>query len=415
MAMGRRLPQFRSLLSQQALRTDIPKPRTLPTPHSRFLHSSPPAVASRSPLSYFPWRSSGSAGTLLPVSAAAVEAAARAAAKRWLAARAAGSLELFSLQRKGSSRCPPSPSTSPRRGLWERFIPSADGAVLMLMVANVAVYMLWQKADPGFMRNHFTVSDFAGESQQREVAHAAHQRAFSHAEPRYLFNNMMCLFFFGSTIPSSFGPAFLSKLYIAGALVGSTFYLVEKAFAAPGKQGHVEGDSSRTSGLGASAAVNAIFFLYTFLNPKGRVYLYFLIPVPAASLGVCWIALDLWRVREGEMRASGFFHFGGTVVAALCVGSTQEGLDLIIQLVHGANRKVCVDVDATLFPNELRTGWGAVIRDASGAFLLAVAEGMHGLSTAELAATEHIRRALTGAANNGFKDIVLASDCLSMV
>ncbi|KAM0865262.1 hypothetical protein ACQ4PT_043408 [Festuca glaucescens] len=204
--MGRRLPQFRSLLSQQALRTDIPKPRTLPTPHSRFLHSSPPAVASRSPLSYFPWRSSGSAGTLLPVSAAAVEAAARAAAKRWLAARAAGSLELFSLQRKGSSRCPPSPSTSPRRGLWERFIPSADGAVLMLMVANVAVYMLWQKADPGFMRNHFT-------------------------------------------IPSSFGPAFLSKLYIAGALVGSTFYLVEKAFAAPGKQGHVEGDSSRTSGL----------------------------------------------------------------------------------------------------------------------------------------------------------------------
>jgi hypothetical protein len=30
--------------------------------------------------------------------------------------------------------------------------------VLMLMVANVAVYMLWQKADPTFMREHFTVS-----------------------------------------------------------------------------------------------------------------------------------------------------------------------------------------------------------------------------------------------------------------
>jgi hypothetical protein len=30
--------------------------------------------------------------------------------------------------------------------------------VLMLMVANVAVYMLWQKADPTFMRDHFTVS-----------------------------------------------------------------------------------------------------------------------------------------------------------------------------------------------------------------------------------------------------------------
>jgi hypothetical protein len=42
--------------------------------------------------------------------------------------------------------------------------------------------------------------------------------------------------FFFYQISSSFGPAFLSKLYIAGALVGSTFYLVEKAFAGPGKQ-----------------------------------------------------------------------------------------------------------------------------------------------------------------------------------
>jgi hypothetical protein len=88
-------------------------------------------------------------------------------------------------------------------------------------------------------------------------------------------------------------------------------------------------------------------------------------------------------------------------------------------LVHRWNPppagKVCVNVDATLFPNELRTGWGAVIQDASGAFLLAVAEGMDGLSTAELAATEHIRRTLTGSANNGFKDVVLASDCLFMV
>jgi membrane associated rhomboid family serine protease len=35
---------------------------------------------------------------------------------------------------------------------------------------------------------------------------------------------------------------------------------------------------------GARAAVNAIFLLYAFLNPRGKVYLYFLIPVPAAAL-----------------------------------------------------------------------------------------------------------------------------------
>lgn len=41
------------------------------------------------------------------------------------------------------------------------WIPSADGVVLMLIGANVAVFMLWRLADPMFMRNHFMVSDQA--------------------------------------------------------------------------------------------------------------------------------------------------------------------------------------------------------------------------------------------------------------
>jgi len=38
---------------------------------------------------------------------------------------------------------------------------------------------------------------------------------------------------------------------------------------------------------GASAAVNATILLQIFLYPKGLVYLYFLIPVPAALM--VWI------------------------------------------------------------------------------------------------------------------------------
>lgn len=33
-----------------------------------------------------------------------------------------------------------------------------------------------------------------------------------------------------------FGPAFLLKLYVAGALAGSAFFLLEKAFLAPRRQ-----------------------------------------------------------------------------------------------------------------------------------------------------------------------------------
>jgi hypothetical protein len=120
MAMGRRLTQFQTLLAQQALRSAIPKLKPLPAPYSRFLHcSSPPAAAaSRSPSPHFLWRSTGSAGTLLPVSAAAFAAAARAAARRWLTAHAAGSLELFSLQRRRSSGLLPSSSAFLRGAPW---------------------------------------------------------------------------------------------------------------------------------------------------------------------------------------------------------------------------------------------------------------------------------------------------------
>jgi membrane associated rhomboid family serine protease len=99
--------------------------------------------------------------------------------------------------------------------------------VLMLMVANVAVYMLWQKADPTFMRDHFTVSGqkkaFASISlvadewrfigccdEQISLENVSSGRlytlltnAFSHAEPPQLFSNMMCLYFFGSSVRSS--------------------------------------------------------------------------------------------------------------------------------------------------------------------------------------------------------------------
>ncbi|BAD87354.1 rhomboid family protein-like [Oryza sativa Japonica Group] len=279
MATGRRFLQFQSLLAQQALRLRAaPRPKPQPNPPHRFLHApSSPAAASPSRLPL--WRSTGS---LLPVSAAAAAAAAaaaRAAAARWLmAAREAGSLELFSLQR--------------RRTKW---LPSADGAVLMLVGANVGVFMLWHLADPSFMRRHFMISLDNFKSGR---LHTLLTNAFSHAESGHLISNMIGLYFFGSSISNMFGPAFLLKLYVAGALAGSAFFLLEKAFLAPRRQFYGGWDNSRTPALGASAAANAIILLDIFLYPKKLVYLYFFIPIPAAIMGAILIGADLLRVKE---------------------------------------------------------------------------------------------------------------------
>jgi ribonuclease HI len=69
-------------------------------------------------------------------------------------------------------------------------------------------------------------------------------------------------------------------------------------------------------------------------------------------------------------------------------------------------------VDAALFPNENRMGWGAVIRDHLGNFVLAASEGLQRCPAPEAMA---ICGALRFAADEGFQNVIIASDCLSMV
>jgi ribonuclease HI len=76
---------------------------------------------------------------------------------------------------------------------------------------------------------------------------------------------------------------------------------------------------------------------------------------------------------------------------------------------------VCVNVDAALFQAEQRMGWGAVLRDHDGNFLLSCSEGLAGFPPPEMAEAIAVRRALTVSKERGFTKIVLVSDCLSLI
>ncbi|XP_047088241.1 RHOMBOID-like protein 12, mitochondrial [Lolium rigidum] len=125
---------------------------------------------------------------------------------------------------------------------------------------------------------------------------------------------MSTFYFFGSDIAGMFGPAFLLKLYVSGALTGSAFFLAEMACLAPREEGF---GGWKTPMLGASAAVRATVFLEIFLYPKRMLYLHFCIPVPAAIAGAGFIGADLWRVKKGQSGVAGSAHLGGAFVAAL--------------------------------------------------------------------------------------------------
>ncbi|PPD71401.1 hypothetical protein GOBAR_DD31692 [Gossypium barbadense] len=133
--------------------------------------------------------------------------------------------------------------------------------------------------------------------------------AFSHIDIEHIVSNMIGLYFFGYNIGRIFGPEYLLRLYLAGAMGGSVFYLVHHAFLAKG----------------ASGAVNAIMLLDIFLNPKATLYFDFIIPVPAMLLGIFLIGKDILRIIEGNSHISGSAHLGGAAVAAIAWARLRRG------------------------------------------------------------------------------------------
>ncbi|KAM0864781.1 hypothetical protein ACQ4PT_043696 [Festuca glaucescens] len=275
----------RRLLPVLALCRRAPGPR----PQCRFHHSPSllDAVAATS-ASPSPNLLSGSSGSLPPTSSGSVVAD---------APQSAWSLEQLSRQ---LGRWLPSAWTllkgvAALRSVWVHWRSSPqgpDGVVLVLVGANVAVYALCRLADPRIKMNHFMTSLDNFKSGRLNTLLTS---AFSHRDVNHLLNNMTGLYFFGSSISVMFGPAFLLKLYLTGALTGSAVFLADMAFLAPRKQGR---GGWKTPMLGASGAVNAITLLVIFLYPREVLNLDCLIPVPAAFVGARMIGADLWRMKK---------------------------------------------------------------------------------------------------------------------
>ncbi|XP_004508660.1 RHOMBOID-like protein 12, mitochondrial [Cicer arietinum] len=202
------------------------------------------------------------------------------------------------------------------------FMLTPDNVVLVLIVANVAVFLFWRTANKNFMLNNFTISL---DNIKSGRLHTLITNAFSHVNSGHLIFNMIGLYFFGVNIASNFGNEFLLKLYLAGAIGGAVFFLVHQAYKAQTSKGWRAINPSKELALGASGAVNAIMLLDIFLYPRATLYFYFVIPVPAALLGIFLIGKDMLRIIEGDSTISGSSHLGGVAVAAIAWAGIRKG------------------------------------------------------------------------------------------
>uniref|UniRef100_A0ACD5VPV2 Uncharacterized protein n=1 Tax=Avena sativa TaxID=4498 RepID=A0ACD5VPV2_AVESA len=76
---------------------------------------------------------------------------------------------------------------------------------------------------------------------------------------------------------------------------------------------------------------------------------------------------------------------------------------------------VMVNVDAAMFNQSRRMGVGVVIRDHTGKCLAACSEHHEEVATPEIAEAVAMRRALIFVAEEGLANVIVSSDCLSLV
>ncbi|DBA89210.1 TPA: hypothetical protein ACH3X1_016357 [Trebouxia sp. C0004] len=192
-----------------------------------------------------------------------------------------------------------------------------DKVLYSLIAVNCAGFFLWQ-SDPNLMERHAMVSI---NSIREGRMYTLLTSAFSHASLNHLFANMFTFYFFGREIGLLFGGKKLLALYVAGGIVGSLahvafFYFKAQSTGADPWIKEVRMANS-PGALGASAALNAIVLLDILLYPRRMVYLYMVLPVPAALFGVVYIVGSMTGLLGGiggNMAHAG--HLGGAAVGA---------------------------------------------------------------------------------------------------
>lgn len=117
---------------------------------------------------------------------------------------------------------------------------------------------------------------------------------FVHASVRHLFFNMLGLFFFGTAVERSLGSREFTFFYLLTGTLAGLFSLA--AFALSGDLG--------IRLVGASGAVYAVLLAFAVINPRSRIFIWGILPVPAPLLVVGYTVIELW---------SHLFGYGGDI------------------------------------------------------------------------------------------------------
>ncbi len=163
--------------------------------------------------------------------------------------------------------------------------------VLRLLIANIAAFLLAPPGSPQYHALMFVPMLVL----QRPWTPLTYM--FLHANLMHILFNMLGLYFFGPRLEQRIGSRDFLILYFVSGLSGAALSYVFAFNAAI---------------IGASAAVFGVLYGYAHYWPDERIYLWFVLPVPARLLIVGLVAISLFSGFTGSGGGVAHFaHLGG--------------------------------------------------------------------------------------------------------
>ncbi len=148
---------------------------------------------------------------------------------------------------------------------------------------------------------------------------------FVHANLRHLVFNMLGLFFFGTAVERSLGTREFALFYLLTGTLAGLFSLA--AFTLGGAPG--------IRLVGASGAVYAVLFAFAVINPRSRIHIWGILPVPAPLLVAGYTVIELWSQFSGSGGGVAHLtHLAGFAFAALYF-PVRHGVNPIKRLASG--------------------------------------------------------------------------------
>lgn len=175
---------------------------------------------------------------------------------------------------------------------------------LMIVKLNIIAFVLWYVM-PYFMVENFLVS-YVGVMDGKFWTLLT--SVFSHNMFFHIFINMYAFFGFGTILENEIGPARFLRFYLASGIFASLAHCLVSAYLM-----HDPG----LPALGASGAVSGTILLFSLLNPKERILLLGIIPLPALFAALVFVGLDIWglvsQTQGGTLPIGHGAHLGGAL------------------------------------------------------------------------------------------------------